>query len=359
MKIIIITGPTGGHFLPGVAIGEMLKEYFEIRFFVPKREYIIRYLEKKNFQFRIIPFVKITKKNFFFSIFKLFYLIVFSVILFIKEKPKIVIGTGSYVCVPFIIGAKILFKKIIIHEQNYLPSKTTKILSPIANFIFLTFPYTNRLPLKKCFITGFPLISDYKVNLKKENVREDLGLKETKTILVLGGSQGASFINKLILNNLDYFKKKGFQILHIAGKDKDYLEEKFKENGIEGKVYEFSYEMNKLYSAVDFVICRAGAGTIVEIIEKKIPAFLIPYPFAGGHQIKNAEYLSKIGCVFFIEEKKLNIKEFPYLFDKFLYESSNISENLKKIKLSDNGKIKEIILELTYKHKNGRNKRIY
>lgn len=349
MKIIIITGPTGGHFFPGVAIGERLRHYFEIKFFVPEREYIVKHLEKRNFTFRFIPSVRITKKNFVFSIFKLFYLIVFSIFLFVKEKPKIIIGTGSYVCVPFIIGGKFLCKKMIIHEQNYTPGKTTKILSPFVNFIFLTFPNKNKLPSKKCIITGFPLISEYKESFSREEIRKTLGLENMKTILVLGGSQGASFINMLIVNNLEYFKKKEFQIIIIAGRDKNFVEKAFIEKKIKGKVYDFFYEMNKLYSVVDYVICRAGAGTIVEIVEKEIPSFLIPYPYAGGHQIKNAEYLSKIGCAFFVEESQIKSSNFVVLFEKFLNESFNIKESLKKIKLSDKGKIEEIILNLVKK----------
>ncbi|HOK56335.1 MAG TPA: UDP-N-acetylglucosamine--N-acetylmuramyl-(pentapeptide) pyrophosphoryl-undecaprenol N-acetylglucosamine transferase [bacterium] len=345
-KAIIITGPTGGHFFPGLAIGERLKDKFEIKFFVPKREYIVKHLEKRNFTFRFIPTARITKKNFIFSTFKIFYLIIFSIILFLKEKPRIIIGTGSYVCVPFIIGGRILCKKIIIHEQNYIPGKTTKILSPFVNFILLTFPYKNKLPSKKCIITGFPLISEYRENYRKEKIREIYGLENIKTILILGGSQGASFINRLIINNLSYFKKKGFQLVHIAGKEKDFVEKKFFENNIKGKVYDFFYEMNKLYSAVDYVICRAGAGTLVEIVEKEIPAFLIPYPYAGGHQVRNAEYLSKVGCAFFAEEKYIETGNFVDLFEKFLQESYKLKENLKKIKLSDNGKIEEIIFTL-------------
>jgi UDP-N-acetylglucosamine--N-acetylmuramyl-(pentapeptide) pyrophosphoryl-undecaprenol N-acetylglucosamine transferase len=345
-KVIIVTGPTGGHFFPGVAIGERLRKYFEIKFFVPEREYIVKHLEKRNFKFRFVPSVKITKKNFIFSIFKLFYLILFSIILFMKEKPQIIIGTGSYVCVPFIIGGRILFKKVLIHEQNYIPGKTTKFLSPFVNLIFLTFPNKDNLPARKCIITGFPLISEYKENFPREEVKNFLGIENIKTILILGGSQGASFINRLITDNLTYFKEKSFQLIHIAGKDKNYVEEEFKKSGIKGKVYDFFYEMNKLYSAVDYVISRAGAGTIVEIVEKEIPSFLIPYPYAGGHQIKNAEYLSKIGCAFFVEEDKIKSEKFVILFEKFLLESQKIRENLKKIKLSDRGKIEEIILNL-------------
>ncbi len=354
MKIIIITGPTGGHFFPGLAIGEKLRKHFDIKFFVPEREFIIKHLEFKNFKYRIIPSVRIAKKNFYFSIFKFLYLMGVSTILFLKEKPSLIIGTGSYVCVPFILGARILNKKIIIHEQNYLPGKTTKILSPFVNFVFLTFPEYNKLPRRKCIVTGFPLISDFYKIYSREEIIKTLGLENKKTILVIGGSQGAEFLNNLIVNNIEYFKNKNFQIIHVAGKGKESLEKIFFENKISGKVYDFFYEMNKLYSIADYVICRAGAGTIVEIVEKEIPAFLIPYPYAGGHQKKNAEYLKKNGCAFFAEEKEIiKDKKFVEMFEKFLKEYEIIKGNLKKIKLSDKGKIEEIVLKIYKKERNG------
>ncbi|MCM8817988.1 MAG: UDP-N-acetylglucosamine--N-acetylmuramyl-(pentapeptide) pyrophosphoryl-undecaprenol N-acetylglucosamine transferase [Candidatus Omnitrophica bacterium] len=353
MKVIIITGPTGGHFFPGLAIGERLIKNFDVEFFVPERKFIIKNLEIRNFKYKIIPYVKLTKKNFIFFIFKFFYLIELSIFIFLKKKPDIVIGTGSYVCVPFVLGAKILNKKIVIHEQNYIPGKATKILAPFVNSIFLTFPNCDKLPKKKCIITGFPLIFDFYKSYSEQEIRDSLGVNKLKTILVIGGSQGSKFLNNLILKNLEYFKNKNFQIIHIAGNGKEDVEKKFIEVKIHGKVYDFFYEMNKLYSIADYVICRAGSGTLVEIVEKEIPAFLIPYPYAGGHQKKNAEYLEKIGCAFLVEEKQINDENFPYIFEGFLKKSSSIKENLKKIKLSEKGKIEEFILQLIKKEKNG------
>jgi len=351
MEIIIITGPTGGHFFPGLAIGEMFGNE-RVKFFVPEREFIKKWLNKKNFSYRIIPTIRLTKKNFLFFPFKFFYILIFSIFIYKKEKPEIVIGTGSYVSVPFIIGAKILKKKIFIHEQNYIPGKATKFLSFFVDYIFLTFPNFDKLPKRKCEITGFPLISDLKKEYERSEVLKELGLKDKKTIVIFGGSQGSKFLNSLICENIEYFKEKNLQILHIAGKEKESVEKIYKEKNIDGIVFDFFYEMAKIYSICDFIICRSGAGTVVEIVEKKIPAFLIPYPYAGGHQKENAEYLRKNGGCFLMEENEENRKKFIILFEEFIGKCENIKENLKKITLTDKGKIKEIILRFL---KNGKN----
>ncbi len=344
MKIIIVTGPTGGHFFPGLAIGEMFGNE-EVKFYIPEREFIIKWLNKKKFTYRIIPTIRLTKKNFLFFIFKFFYILILSILLYKKENPKIVIGTGSYVSVPFIIGAKILKKKTFIHEQNYVPGKATRLLSFFVDYIFLTFPSFDKLPKRKCKITGFPLISDLKKEYERKEVLKELGLKDKKNLLVFGGSQGSKFLNSLICENIEYFKQKNFQIIHIAGKEKEFVEKFYKEKNFNGIVFDFFYDMTKIYSVCDFIICRSGAGTIVEIVEKKIPAFLIPYPYAGGHQIENAKYLENKGCCFVMEEKEENKKKFTSLFEEFIVKCENIKENLKKITLTDEGKIKEIILK--------------
>ncbi|MCM8771497.1 MAG: UDP-N-acetylglucosamine--N-acetylmuramyl-(pentapeptide) pyrophosphoryl-undecaprenol N-acetylglucosamine transferase [Candidatus Omnitrophica bacterium] len=349
-KIIIITGPTGGHFFPGLAIGERLKNHFKVKFFIPQREFILKILKNKKFDYKIIPSVKVNKKNFFLSVFRVFYLVIFSVQLFRREKPSLVIGTGSYVCIPFILGAKILNKKIIIHEQNYIPSKTTRFLAPFVNFIFLSFPNYEKLPKKKCIITGFPLISDFYKTYSKEEILKDLGLEKKETVLIIGGSQGARFLNNIVVNHLEYFKAKNFQIILIAGKEKESVEKVIIEKNLSGKVYNFFYEMNKLYAVADYVISRAGAGTIAELTMKKIPAFLIPYPYAGNHQKKNAEYLCKIGCAFMVEERKINDKNFIFLFEEFVKKSQEIRENLKKIDITEKEVIENFILDLFKKN---------
>jgi len=351
MEIVIVTGPTGGHFFPGLAIGEMFGNE-KVKFYIPEREFIIKWLNKKKFTYRIVPTIKLTKKNFLFFIFKFFYILILSILFYKKEKPKIVIGTGSYVSVPFIIAAKILKKKTFIHEQNYIPGKATKLLSFFADYIFLTFPNFDKLPKRKCKITGFPLISDLKKEYKKKQILRELNLKDKKTLVIFGGSQGSKFLNSLICENIEYFKQKNFQILHIAGKEKEFVEKIYKEKNFDGIVFDFFYEMGKIYSICDFIICRSGAGTITEIVDKKIPAFLIPYPYAGGHQKENAEYLRKKDACFLMEENEENKKNFINLFEEFIVKCENIKENLKKITLTDKGEIKEIILKFL---KNGKN----
>ena len=352
--IIIVTGPTGGHFFPGLALYEDITEHtdYNVKFIISRKNTILKWLKKKNISFDIIPAAKFSRKKFFLFPVQFAYAFFSSIIVLLREKPEVVVGTGSYVCVPFILASKILKKKIIIHEQNFVPGKATKMLSFISDKIALTFPNKKNLSERKCFITGFPVIKEFKRKFPGEVIMDEFNLDDRKTtILVMGGSQGAHFINSLIKGNLFYFKNKNFQFIHLAGKyDKKDVEKTYKTFGIKAKVFDFFYNMGKVYSVTDIAICRAGAGTIAELCEWKIPAILIPYPFAGAHQEKNAGYLKKRGGCELLKQSVENKENFTVLFEDFFKRSQQVKKNLEEINIADSKrKFSNLVLNLLKK----------
>ncbi|HRR96448.1 MAG TPA: glycosyltransferase [Candidatus Ratteibacteria bacterium] len=345
-KIAIVSGPTGGHFFPALSIGDSLIEKgIKVKFFVPERGFIINWLNKRNYNFSIIPEVKISKKNVFIVPFKFLYNVLKCFIFIQKENFVAIVGTGSYTTFPFLVAGKILRKDIYLHEQNYIPGKVTKFFSILSRRTFLTFPYRNKLPEKKVVVTGFPLLKEFKIHISKEEIIENFFLdKNKKVIVVFGGSQSASFLNKLITSNIDYFvKKNDFHIIIIAGKEKVKVEEIFFKKKVSGIVFDFYYNMNELYSIADIVISRAGAGTISELTYWKIPSILIPYPFAGGHQFFNAMFLQEKDACFLIPQREEIVYNFPLYFEKFLGNYEKIKKALEKVKIYDDGKIVNII----------------
>jgi len=342
-KIAIVSGPTGGHFFPALSIGDsLIKKGIEVKFFIPEREFIINWLNKRNYDFSIIPVVKLSKKEILFP-FKFLYTVL-KCMKFLKEDNFIaVIATGSYTTFPFLVSSKILNKNIYLHEQNYIPGKVTKLFSFFSKRIFLTFPYKNKLQKRKVFVSGFPLIDDFKKKIPKEFLFKKFSLNNNKKVIVVfGGSQASSFINQLIIYNIDYLKN--FQIIIIAGKEKQKIENILFEKQIRGVVFDFYYNMNELYSIADIVISRSGGGTIAEITYWKIPSILIPYPFAGGHQFLNAKFLQEKGACFILSQKEEVIYNFPSYFKKFLKNYDKIKNSLNNLKLYDDGKIVDIIL---------------
>ncbi len=101
--------------------------------------------------------------------------------------------------------------------------------------------------------------------------------------------------------------------------------------------------MNELYSIADIVISRAGAGTISELTYWKIPSILIPYPFAGGHQLFNAKFLQEKGACFLLPQNEEIVYNFSIYFEKFLENYNKIKKALEEVKIYDDGKIVNII----------------
>jgi len=83
------------------------------------------------------------------------------------------------------------------------------------------------------------------------------------------------------------------------------MEERYRRLQITARVFSFLHEMPLAYRAASLVIGRAGATMIAELVEFKLPAILIPYPHAGGHQSANARWMEAIGGARVFEEREL------------------------------------------------------
>ena len=354
LKVAIVTGPTGGHFFPGLAIGEGLVETGQVTavFFVPRRKYLTVWLERKGFRHHFIPEVRLSMKNVLFP-FKFLYAFFRACLFLSGGKFEGVVITGSYATVPFLLSAKLYGVRIFVHEQNFLPGKVTKLSALIADCIALTFPCYSGLPKKRCVVTGFPIISDFRQKYQRDEILGEFGLRpENITALVLGGSQGAVFLNEMITCNLGFLKDRKIQFLHLAGKDKDRVAAGYAVSGVAAKVFDFFFDMAKLYSAADIVICRAGAGTLAEVSDRQLPAIVIPYPHAGGHQKYNASYFAERKSCKMVEQSMENLRKFPSLFAEALEELQELKENMSRVSISDSrGENVNRIMELLNEEK--------
>lgn len=348
-KIIIVTGPTGGHFFPGLALAENLTEKYNctVFFVLPARQNWSAWLQKKRLPYAFLPEVKFSWRRIYLFFPRFFYIFILSLLLLLREKPDVVVGTGSYACVPFILAARLLSRKIILHEQNLLPGRATCFLAPFAATIALSFPYAGYLPWRKCKITGFPILKEFLALYPREKTLKEFGLDVNKpTVLVVGGSQSSRYLNNIIENNLAYLQQKNIQFLHCAGPDKNRLEFVYQQYQVPAAVFDFFSEMGKIYSVCDLAICRAGAGTLAEITARKIPALLVPYPFAGKHQFRNAEFLARQDICLVMEQNSKNLKQFPLYFEELLKKAGDFQKNMARFSLADTrGCLADLVLE--------------
>ena len=122
--------------------------------------------------------------------------------------------------------------------------------------------------------------------------REKLGLRDDlPTLLVMGGSQGASGINQAIIKSLPSLHGISAQVIHLSGaRDERLVADNYRRENIPAYVCAFHHRMEEVYSAADFSIARAGAASLAELAFFALPGILIPFPYAADdHQSRNAE----------------------------------------------------------------------
>ncbi len=308
IRLIFAGGGTGGHLYPALAIADRVKELLEKRtnveiiFIGTKRGIEYRLKDSLGYPLHIINMRGIVR-SFTLTNFLVPFIVLGALIkswsLLKSFKPQIVIGTGGYVSWAILKTASWKDIRTLLQEQNSFPGVTTRQLAPKAKKIYLGFEkakeylHTNA----EILTTGNPVRSEIKL-ISKEDACQALHLDiNKKTILILGGSQGARAINNAIIKSLQQCDiNENYQLLWQTGK-RDYKDVAMQIGNkvSSSSLFPFAENMAQLYSAADIVIARAGALTLAEIINCKLPSILIPFPFAAGdHQKKNAlDYVNR------------------------------------------------------------------
>ncbi|KAF3361489.1 UDP-N-acetylglucosamine--N-acetylmuramyl- (pentapeptide) pyrophosphoryl-undecaprenol N-acetylglucosamine transferase [Chlamydiales bacterium STE3] len=301
-RILIALGGTGGHVFPALSCAEELKafSYIELEFIGGKLD-TNSYFDPGKQVYHNIACGKWNLKSF--SFFKECSKIVLgccqSVKVLKKLQPDLVVGFGSYHSFPAILAAKFLRIPFILHESNSIPGRVVKFFSPFAAVTTIYFPEAQSHLRGNVQPVQMPLRKVHKGSLTKAYARKYFKLShEPFTVLVFGGSQGASSINKIFSASAKIMqhKKRNFQVIHFTGNYSESLElrKEYTKVGIPACVKPFEENMEMAWAAADVVIARAGASSIAEQIEFEVPGILIPYPFAmDNHQEANAAFLSQ------------------------------------------------------------------
>jgi len=193
-------------------------------------------------------------------------------------KTDAVVSVGGFSAAPAALAALSRKVPLFIHEQNAVTGKLNKILRPYAKGFYSSYEEGD----SHC---DYPVSETYFQNARSRN--------EVKTIIFLGGSQGAKFINDLALEIAPWLIQQGIQIIHQCGAtSEEHVRQAYKDVGIEAQVYGFTKEIATLISRSDFAVSRSGASTLWELCASQVPTFFIPYPSAAGdHQYHNARYI--------------------------------------------------------------------
>ena len=331
MKILMACGGTGGHIFPAFSVAEELKQ----RDPGAKIVYVCGKMDIENAIFKIVTGEKVTSvegapfrglRSLLSPLFliKLIRGLWQSLRVLTRERPDLVAGFGGHFSFPIVCIARLLRIPTLIHEQNVVPGKANKVLVKFVDAVALSFNETREaLRIKDHFrVTGNPIRSAIEKDRRAEALDTFHFSSDRSTLLVLGGSQGAESINLLFLGALSFIPeplKKRVQVLHLCGRMATaVVEEAFKKAGISGKAYSFFERMDLAYGVTDLALGRAGATFLAEIRAKNIPAILIPYPAADGHQLVNAKVFCREGRSMFWEQKDMTSEKLAEALTEFI-----------------------------------------
>lgn len=372
-RILLLGGGSGGHVFPLVSVANALKEKSG-QTGIPLELMVLgegKFLEKAAAEtgLRFKPILAGKLRRYFspltiLDILKIPIGFLQSLWYIFWFMPDVVFAKGGYASLPGALVSKLYFIPLFVHESDSTPGLANKILGRFAKKVFVSFDSTQKyFKPGKAVTTGNPVRKELVSGDRVVGI-QNFGLNPSlKTILILGGSQGAQKINQIVLDSLVMLVK-DFQVLHQCGEGqypsvKIEIDKLTKEGVGEYadslknnyKFYPFfsEAEMAMAYAVSDVIISRAGAGSLFEIATIGKPVILIPLSTRGsrGDQIANALEFSKFGAVT-IEEENLTphiiINQVQSLLEPDRYNS--ISEKLKTFAVPDAAdKIASALLE--------------
>ncbi len=315
MKFVFTCGGTAGHINPALAVAGRLRELLpdsEMLFIGAEGKMEMELVPREGYRIEGLKITNISREH---SLSGLAHNLntLKNVAVSLHEAKKLirefapdaVIGTGGYVCYPVLTAAHELHIPTFVHESNAVPGLTTKMLAEHVDRVLVGFEDSRRYYKHpdRVEVTGTPVRGEFGCETQ-EQAKAELGIPAGEKLVVsVWGSLGAGHMNKVMTELIPMLDgNQGFRLLHAAG-SRYYAGMAAKlgetapdmaEHGVE--LREYIYDMPRVMTAADLVMCRAGASTISELCCMGKPVIIVPSPnVTNNHQEKNARVLEEAG----------------------------------------------------------------
>jgi len=230
---------------------------------------------------------------------------------------------GGFTSAPPILAAKACGAATFLHESNTIPGRANRWLAHVVHQAFVGFPSAaNRLHHTNVLATGTPVRPQFEPS-DPHSARMALGLEPNRAVvLVMGGSQGASGINDLVLRALPILGREfpDAQYLHLTGADDfERVRSAYLAQQLRAVVRPFLSEMEIALAGATVAISRAGASSLAELAAMRVPAILVPYPTAtDNNQYYNARALVDVGAAVLMDQKSATAEKLVSLVSGLL-----------------------------------------
>jgi UDP-N-acetylglucosamine--N-acetylmuramyl-(pentapeptide) pyrophosphoryl-undecaprenol N-acetylglucosamine transferase len=312
--VVFAGGGTGGHLMPGLSVAAELRHaypYTSRLYFVGTPNALERRLvESHGFDFLPLPSLKFSRSPTALPrwVVRSAGGLVEATRLVRRLRPDAVVSLGGYAAMAPSLAAALCDVPMAVMEQNAVPGKTNRLLSWWAREVYAPWPGSESFFAypERVHVTGNPVREDLP-RRRSPHAAVQFGLSPRKrTLLVMGGSQGAQMINRAVIAALPELEAESewLQILHSTGQT-GYEEAAAAYAGrkIQSAVLPYVEDMAAAYGLCDLALCRAGGTTLAELTTLGVPAVLVPLPIAANdHQRRNASLVAGAGAALLMEQ---------------------------------------------------------
>lgn len=317
-RIMVAGGGTGGHLFPGLAVVEELRRRIpglEVKFVGTARGIEARILPSRGESLELLNVTPLKGQGVgarFKSFARIPTAMKEAASLMRGFEPDLVLGVGGYASGPVLLAASLSGRPTALLEQNAYVGMTNRILARFVDRAYVAFEQTERVfGASKSRLTGNPVRQQFVEHARLALADPEGFESRARTVLVLGGSQGARKLNEDLPRALAQagVANLNLEVVHQTGEAmREEVEAIYRELGIRARVVTFIEEIARAYANAALVIARAGATTLAELCAIGRPSILIPFPFAADdHQAKNADALEAQGASICIRESDLEV----------------------------------------------------
>jgi UDP-N-acetylglucosamine--N-acetylmuramyl-(pentapeptide) pyrophosphoryl-undecaprenol N-acetylglucosamine transferase len=300
LSVVIAGGGTGGHIEPALALADALRRAdpdVAITCLGTKRGLETRLVPMRGYDLALIPPVPLPRRltpELLSVPGRLASAIGATAEILDRTSADVLAGFGGYVATPGYLAARRRRVPIVVHEANCRPGLANRIGALLTTHVCTGQPGTR---LRHGRYLGIPIrreIAGMDRAALAGKARAHFGLEpDLPVLLVTGGSQGASSLNRAVLGAAAALRSAGVQVLHVAGPKAGDLA--IPPGSAPYVVIGYLDRMDLGYAAADFALCRAGAMTCAELTAVGLPAAYVPLPHGNGEQRLNAAPIEAAG----------------------------------------------------------------
>ena len=291
-RLLIAASGTGGHLFPALAVAEALPDSWQVRWLgVPDR--LETQLVPESIPLTTVRAGGLQGRGFnkLIQLIRLIGAIGTVRRLIRQERIQVVFTTGGYIAAPAIVAARWCGVPAVLHEANAIPGRVTRLMGRFCRAVAVGLPVaSNRIPGHRPLLTGMPVRTAF---LQSQPLPDWVPLSDGPLLVVIGGSQGAVGLNRMVRAVVPELLEQGCRIVHLTGRNDPDVGQLQHPNLVERP---FSDEIPGLLQHADLAVSRAGAGSLSELAICRTPSILVPFPQAAdGHQEANAACAARTG----------------------------------------------------------------